>query len=210
MKLNLIIPSYNRKEYFKNLFFMHPKSGGTTIDHIFAKLSSILKHLIFIEQFNKDIDAKLELTKKTKILPKFISGHLNYDFCDQFEHIYRYSGEDPIDRVISDYKFNIHSNRLSPNDISLNDFIKDQVNNHRDNLMTTIFWFVWKDEIIKFNHYEKAIKNLNYLTAYTFNNWDNFLSDILSNFSFPSILYSKYQSHNYNFNFTPNKILKLN
>ena len=49
---------------------MHiPKSGGTTIDHIFAKLSSILKTFDFHRlKFNKDsIDAKLELTKKTKI-----------------------------------------------------------------------------------------------------------------------------------------------
>ena len=47
---------------------------------------------------------------------------------------------------------------------------------------------------------------INYFNSiYTFNNWDSFLSDILSKFSFPSILYSKYQSHNYNFNFTPNK-----
>ena len=66
-----------------------------------------------------------------------------------------YSGERPIDRVISDYKFNIHSNRLSQM-ISHNDFIKDQVNNHRDNLMTRQFSGLYgKDEIIKFNHYEK-------------------------------------------------------
>ena len=214
MKFELkFVPSHNQEKSIlkKSIFFMHiPKSGGTTIDHIFAKLSSILKTFDFHRlKFNKDsINTKLELTKKTKILPKFISGHLNYDFCDQFEHIYRCTVvRDPIDRVISDYKFNIHSNKLSPNDISLNDFIKDQVNNHRDNLITRQFSGLYGiDEIIKFKHYEKAVKNLNYFNSiYTFNNWDSFLSDILSKFSFPSILYSKYQSHNYNFNFTPNK-----
>ena len=39
------VPSYNSSEYSKLnkcIFFMHiPKSGGTTIDHIFAKLAGI-------------------------------------------------------------------------------------------------------------------------------------------------------------------------
>ena len=50
VKFNLV-PSYNFKKntYLNNsIYFMHvQKSGGTTIDHIFAKLSSILKNFDF-------------------------------------------------------------------------------------------------------------------------------------------------------------------
>ena len=50
VKFNLV-PSYNFKKntYLNNsIYFMHvPKSGGTTIDHIFAKISIILKLVNF-------------------------------------------------------------------------------------------------------------------------------------------------------------------
>ena len=48
MKVNLqFVPSkINTKNYLdKSIYFMHiPKSGGTTIDHIFLKLFSIFKN----------------------------------------------------------------------------------------------------------------------------------------------------------------------
>ena len=58
VKFNLV-PSYNFKKnkYLNNsIYFMHvPKSGGTTIDHIFAKLSHILKNFDFHRiKYNKN------------------------------------------------------------------------------------------------------------------------------------------------------------
>ena len=34
-------------------------------------------------------------------------------------------------------------------------------------------------------------------------NWNKFLSEILSTFGFPSILYSRFQQHQYNFSYSP-------
>ena len=54
MKVNFqFVPSKtNTKNYLdKSIYFMHiPKSGGTTIDHIFLKLFSILKNCQFKER----------------------------------------------------------------------------------------------------------------------------------------------------------------
>ena len=59
------VPSYNTSEYFKLnkcVFFMHiPKSGGTTIDHIFAKIANIIGNFKY-ERFKYSLDYK-----KTKL-----------------------------------------------------------------------------------------------------------------------------------------------
>ena len=47
----------------KSIFFMHiPKSGGTTIDRIFAKLSVILKNFDF-ERFKYNLDLNVKYIK---------------------------------------------------------------------------------------------------------------------------------------------------
>ena len=95
VKFNLV-PSYNFKKniYLNNsIYFMHvPKSGGTTIDHIFAKLSSILKNFDFHRiKYNKSYKERLLPFDSMKQKPKFISGHLNYDFCDDIKNCFKFT-----------------------------------------------------------------------------------------------------------------------
>ena len=108
MKVNFqFVPSKsNTKNYLnKSIYFMHiPKSGGTTIDYIFLKLFSILKNCQFKRfKYNEDIK-KIKLFKNFEIdLSKnyFISGHLDYDFCNNLNNIYKCSiVRDPVSRVI--------------------------------------------------------------------------------------------------------------
>ena len=214
MKFELkFVPSVKQKKdpVKQSIFFMHiPKSGGTTIDHIFAKLSLILKTFDFhrIKISKDNTNKQLILSQNNKIFPKFISGHLNHDYCDQLENIYKCTiVRDPIQRVVSDYKFNIHSNKSSPKNMSFADYIRDQISKYRDNLITRQFARLYGiNKNINYNDYDLAVQNLNnFDNLNIFNNWDSFLSDILSEFNLPSILYSKYQSHNYNFDYSPNK-----
>ena len=74
----------NKNILNKTIYFMHiPKSGGTTIDHIFIKLFSILKNYHF-KRFKYDKLKKNRLLKSEIDLSKnyFISGHLDYNFCN--------------------------------------------------------------------------------------------------------------------------------
>ena len=51
---------------------------------------------------------------------------------------------------------------------------------------------------------QAASKNISsFDLIYTWDNWDKFLSEILSTFGLPSILYSRFQQHKYNFSYLP-------
>ena len=93
----------------KSIYFMHiPKCGGTTIDHIFAKLFSILKNHNSkrFKNNNKIKKNKLSGNEINSSKKHFISGHLDYDFCNNLKNIYKCSVvREPISRVISHYKF---------------------------------------------------------------------------------------------------------
>lgn len=214
MKVNFqFVPSkLNVKNILnKSIYFMHiPKSGGTTIDHIFIKLFSILKNYHF-KRFKYDKELKKNRLLKSEIdLSKnyFISGHLDYNFCNNLNNVYKCSiVRDPIDRVISHYKFMVFKFNSTPDKYTFKMFINNEIKNNRDNLITRHFSGLLneKKEIVDKDS-NQAKTNIDFFDSiYTFNNWDKFLSEILSIFGLPSILYSRFQQHRYNFLYSPNE-----
>ena len=193
----------------KSIYFMHiPKCGGTTIDHIFVKLFSILKNYNFkrfkySDEIKKD---KLLVNEIDYSKNHFISGHLDYDFCNNLNNIYKCSIiRDPISRVISHYKFMVFKAKSTPEKYTFEMFINDEIRRNRDNLITRHFAGLLneKKQLLDKDS-QQAIKNIKEFDCiYTLENWNEFLSEILSTFGFPSILYSRFQQHKYNFSFSP-------
>ncbi len=214
MKIELkFVPSkINTKNNLdKSIYFMHiPKCGGTTIDHIFVKVFSILKNYNFKRFKNSKEIKKNKLSQNEIDYSKkyFISGHLNYDFCNNLKNIYKCSVvREPISRVISHYKFMVFRLNTTPEKYPFQIFINEEVRKNRDNLITRHFsgFLNEKKEIVD-NVCLEAINNTkSFDSIYTLENWDQFLSEILSLFGFPSILYSKFQEHKYNFFYSPKK-----
>ena len=195
----------------KSIYFMHiPKCGGTTIDHIFVKLFSILKNYNFKRfKYSKEIKKnkfsgnEIDYSKR-----HFISGHLDYDFCNNLKNIYKCSVvREPISRVISHYKFMVFRLNTTPEKYPFKIFINEEVRKNRDNLITRHFSgsLNEKKEITDEDCLEAISNTKSFDSIYTLENWDKFLSEILSLFGFPSILYSRFQEHKYNFFYSPKK-----
>ena len=195
----------------KSIYFMHiPKCGGTTIDHIFAKLFSILKNYNFkrFKHNNKIKKNKLSRNEIDYSKKHFISGHLDYDFCNNLNNIYKCSVvREPISRVISHYKFMVFRLNTTPEKYPFKMFINDEVRKNRDNLITRHFsgFLNEKKEITDEDCLEAISNTKSFDSIYTLENWDKFLSEILSLFGFPSILYSRFQEHKYKFFYSPKK-----
>ena len=195
----------------KPIYFMHiPKCGGTTVDNIFLKLSLALNSFQFKRFKYADLEKneKFLLKDLNSTIPPFISGHLDYNFAQNIKNVFKCSIiRNPVDRIISHYKFQLLKLKLKPSELSFEQFISKEVNAYRDNLITRHFigWLGQKKSILK-HHADKAIHNINTFDKINiFENWDYFVADLLSVFGLPSVFYSKFQEHNYNFLFEPNK-----
>lgn len=190
-----------------SIFFMHiPKCGGTTIDHVFAKLSLILNNVKYHRYKYKKLEDKKKLLISNLDSKKinFISGHLDFNFTGNIKNLYKCTiVRDPTNRVISHYKFMIHKLKQTPENYSFETFLENEINNYRDNIITRHFTGLL-DEKKKITNNEKliAIQNIKYFdNIQLLDNWDNFLSQILTLFGLPSILYSRFQQHEYDFSY---------
>ena len=202
------LTSYIKKDlpnFDKSIYFMHiPKSGGTTIDHIFAKLSIILKNFEYKRfKYEPKINKlKLKPLNEKNSKPQFITGHLDYNFTENLNNIFKFTiVREPISRILSHYKFKVHRLNKLPQEYSFETFIKDEVEKNRDNLITRHFTGLLNDSK-KINSFDKeaAIRNINIFDKIgTIDNWDDIMSDILSTFGLPSVFYSKFQEYEYNF-----------
>ena len=208
------VPSFkseNSLKLNKSIYFMHiPKSGGTTIDYIFVEISKVLNYFKFKKyKHNKKLldTNKIKLNSKNKT-PYFISGHLNYNFTKNIDNIYKCTVvREPIQRVVSHYKFKVFKKNITPNEYSFEQFIQDEVRNRRDNLITRHFAnSLAQNKVISDIEKKIALLNVDYFdNITTILNWDAFVSNILTFFNLPSIVYSRYQQYVYNFSYTPNE-----
>ncbi len=215
MKVNFkFVPSFkseNSLKLNKSIYFMHiPKSGGTTIDYIFVEISKVLNYFKFKKyKHNKKLldTNKIKLNSINKT-PYFISGHLNYNFTKNIDNIYKCTVvREPIQRVVSHYKFKVFKKNITPNEYSFEQFIQDEVRNRRDNLITRHFAnSLAQNKVISDIEKKIALLNVDYFdNITTILNWDAFVSNILTFFNLPSIVYSRYQQYVYNFSYTPNE-----
>jgi len=195
----------------KSIYFMHiPKCGGTTIDHIFLKLSLALGSFKFkrFKYPNVKQSNKFTLKNVDDAIPTFISGHLDYNFTKNLENVFKCTIiRNPLDRVLSHYKFSLFKKNKNPTEYSLDNFIKDEIDNYRENLVTRHFSGMLKvKKRLEENDKQKALENIEIFDQIDiFDNWDYFVSKLLSKYGLPSILYSRYQEHSYDFVFNPNQ-----
>ena len=209
-KFKIIKSALNNNAMFRNpIYFMHvPKCGGTTIDQIFLKLSNVLGSFKFSRfSYNQEKNNKKFFIAGIKNdYPIYISGHLDFNFTKNLKNVFKCTIiRHPLDRTLSHYKFTLFKLNKIPTEYSLVNYIKDEIDNYRDNLVTRHFagMLEIKNKIIK-NDKQKALKNIKMFDQIDiFENWDYFVSALLSKHGLPSILYSRFQEHPYDFVFNP-------
>ena len=209
-KFKIVKSILNKNAIFKNsIYFMHvPKCGGTTIDQIFLKLSNVLGSFNFSRfSYNKEKNNKKFFIESLKNdYPSFISGHLDFNFTKNLKNVFKCTIiRDPLDRTLSNYKFVLFKLNKKPVEYSLVNFIKDEIDNYRENLVTRHFSGMLniKKKLTE-NDKQKALTNIKIFDQIdVFENWDYFVSELLSKNGLPSILYSRFQEHSYDFVFNP-------
>ncbi len=211
-KFKIIKSVLNNNAIFRNpIYFMHvPKCGGTTIDQIFLKLSKVLGSFNFSRfSYNQEKNnKKFFIEGLTNDYPRYISGHLDFNFTKNLKNVFKCTIiRNPLDRTLSHYKFALFKLNKKPTEYSLVDYIKDETDNYRDNLVTRHFsgMLEIKKELIE-NDKQKALKNIKIFDQVDiFENWDYFVAELLSKHGLPSILYSRFQEHVYDFVFNPSE-----
>ncbi len=200
----------NKNAIFRNsIYFMHvPKCGGTTIDQIFLKLSNVLGSFNFSRfSYNQEKNNRKFFIESLKNdLPSYISGHLDFNFTKNLKNVFKCTIiRDPLDRTLSHYRFALFKLNKKPAEYSLANYIKDEIDNYRENLVTRHFagMLEIKNKLLE-NDKEKALKNIKIFDQIEiFENWDYFVAELLSKHGLPSILYSRFQDHSYDFVFNP-------
>ena len=208
--LSKITPLQIRNLLSKNIFFIHiPKCGGTTIDHIFSRYAFASKKIDFLRITKgdiKDINVLRNIEKTINESPKplYLSGHLNEDFFNKINKPILKATiiRNPIDRVISRYKFFIYKKNLgNPQKYSLEKFLNENKKYYQDNMVVRMLSNNknTKNEITE-NDYQIAMKNiLSFDLVFDFSEWKLFTNILTSFFDFPTIFYKNYQEHKYKF-----------
>jgi len=211
-QFKIIKSDLNKNALFRNnIYFMHvPKCGGTTIDHIFLKLSNVLGSFKF-SRFSYDQEKnkkKFFIESLQNDCPVYISGHLDFNFTKNLKNVFKCTIiRNPLDRVLSHYKFTLFKLNKKPAEYDLINYIKDEIDNYRENLITRHFSGMLnvKNKVREIDK-QMAITNIKIFDQIDiFDNWDNFVYELLSKHGFPSILYSRFQKHYYDFVFNPNQ-----
>ena len=203
----------NIKSFNNSIYFMHiPKCGGTTIDQIFYNLSLVLNTFKFkrfsYQNKNNNKIQKFILPNTNEDLPCFISGHLDYNFSEKINNLYKFTiVRKPLERILSHYKFTLFKIKKESNQYSFEKFIEEEIDNNRDNLVTRHFAGLLNiEKKITDKDKDQAISNLRYFDNINiFENWDFFVSELLGRFGLPSVLYSNYQQIKYNFTYNFNE-----
>lgn len=210
--LSKIVPLKIENLLSKNIFFMHiPKCGGTTIDHIFSRYAFASKKIDFLRITKGDKKEVNILENIEKVInesskPFYLSGHLNEDFFNNLNKPILKATiiRNPIDRIISRYKFFIYKKNLGhPEKYSLEKFLNENKQHYQDNMVVRMLSNNKNrlNEITE-NDYENAMNNiLSFDLVFDFSEWKLFTNILTSFFDFPTIFYKNYQEHNYNFDF---------
>ena len=159
-----LLKGYQYDEVPKKIFHhIHlPKCGGTTIDYIFKRFSFVSSNFHFfrfkyVNSENSDLN-KLFLNENKFF---FISGHTEENFLDTInKNIFKFSIiREPVQRLISHYKYELFKNNKTPKDLVIKKFIENQALQNKDNLMVRTFANVLDKDVVIDQNIAKNAEN---------------------------------------------------
>ncbi len=210
-QFKIIKAALNKNPIRNSIYFMHiPKCGGTTIDQIFLKLSKVLGTFNFgrFAYYQKQNNKKFFIENLENNYPSYISGHLDFNFAKNLKNVFMCTiVRHPLDRTLSHYKFTLFKKNKKPTEYSLANFIEDEIYNYKENLITRHFSGMLEiKKRLRENDKHKALANIKIFNQIDiFEKWDHFVAELLGKYGLPSILYSRYQEHSYDFVFNPSQ-----